>query len=359
MATRRRRSGHGFALPLVLFVIALATVLGAALLTMSAAEQRIVSATALQSDAYTIARGGIERFLVERIRLGFTRVPPAPVESTRLTFPDGYADVVLTELRAEQGTEPALYVLRSRGMRLDRGSPRRPLAERTIAQYARWQNATMQVRAAWASLQGIAWRNSAGALEGSDACGAAATVAGVAVPDAPGFQQGPGKVVPNGAPNQLLLGPPLLAPDSIAVNWARIRAGGLVAGEVAIPGSAWPTAASWNDPNFWPVVVVQGNFTLPTDGRGLLVVTGNLRLSGGRGWDGVVLVGGTVIEQGGNRVFGTLLSGLDRKLGVPAAAMDTVQGAMTVRYHSCHIKRALDAFRGLSAYRNATVDHWP
>lgn len=343
---------------MVLFVIVLLTVLAAALLTISASERRVTTAAGLQSDAYTIARGGLDQFLVQRAQLGFTGAPPAPSESARIAFPDGYADVVLTELRAESAGEPALYVLRSRGVRLDRSSARRPLAERTVAQYARWQYAAMQVLAAWTSLQGITWRNSAGGLEGADACAATADVAGVAVPDSPGFQQGSGQPVPNGSPAQLLLGSAASAPDSVVIDWARISRGGLVAGEIDIPGNPWPAAKDWTNPDFWPVIVVQGDLTLPGDGRGLLAVTGNLRLTGGRAWSGVVLVGGAIYEQGGTRIAGAIVSGLNRKLGVPPPSVDSVRGAMTVRYHSCNVALALDAFRGLSAYHNATVDHW-
>lgn len=352
--------GHrgGFALPLILFVIVLVTVLGAALIAMSVAERRVLTAASVQSDAYALARGGLERFLVQRPQLGFTQAPPAPVESTRLAFADGYADVVLTELRAAQGAEAALYVVRSRGVRLDRGSPRRPLGERTIAQYAQWQDATMPVRAAWTSLHGIAWRNAAGSLQGTDGCGAAPAVAGVAVASPPGFQQAVGPPVPNGSPDVQSLGGAPAAVDSVVMDWARISAGSLVPGAYDIPAGAWPAPAAWGNPTFWPVIVVQGDLTLPSDGRGLLVVTGDLRLTGGRAWSGVVLVGGAVWERGGNRVSGAVVSGLNRMLGIPAAAMDTVQGAMSVRYHSCDVTRALAAFRGLAAYRNATVDHW-
>jgi hypothetical protein len=347
------------AIPLVLVLIVLLSVLAAAALTVVGLERRTIGSSGLQADAYTIARSGLDRFISSRAQLGFMAIPPAPVESTRIALANGYADVVLTRVRIAQGLEPALYVIRSRGIRTDGSAARVPIAFRTVAQVARWQDPTMQVLSSWTSLRGVAWRNAAGELNGNDACGAAATVAGVATPDAPGFTQASGPPVPNGLPDALRLGPSATAPDSVRIDWTRLRTGGVVSSEVSIPPDAWPSPAQWADPNYWPVIIVQGNLTLPTDGRGLLVVTGDLALTGGKWWRGVVLVGGRVGERGGNRVQGALVSGLDRKLGGTGVPVDSVWGAFRVQYDSCNVARALSEFRGLAAYRNATVDNVP
>jgi hypothetical protein len=353
----RRRPG--IAIPIVLALIVLLTVLATAALTVAGVERRVTGSAAFQAEAYALARDGLERFLVRRQALGFTSVPPAAVESTRIALTNGYADVILTRLRDARGLEPALYVVRSRGARTDHSAPPVPIAYRTIAQYARWQDPGMQVLSAWTSLGGIRWRNAGGALSGFDACGAAAPVAGTAVPVPPGFSQGRGGPVPAGLPPVRDLGPPGSAPDSIRIDWARLRAGGLVPDEIDLPGTPWPSGAQWNDPDFWPVIVVQGNLVLPSDGRGLLVVTGSLTVPGGRWWRGVVLVGGRVDEQGGNRVEGALVSGLNRTLGGPALLPDSARGAPRVEYHSCNVARALGAFTGLSALQNTLVDNIP
>jgi hypothetical protein len=168
--------------PLVLGLVVLLTIVAVAALTVAAVERRTVTSANLQSDAYTIARTGLDRFVATRQQLGFTSVPPAVVESARVQLAEGYADVVLRRLRAAQGIEPALYVITSRGARTDRSSPPSPVAWRTVAQYARWQDPGGQVLAAWTSLGGIGWRTAGGALSGFDACGAATDVAGTAVP---------------------------------------------------------------------------------------------------------------------------------------------------------------------------------
>jgi hypothetical protein len=73
----------------------------------------------------------------------------------------------------------------------------------------------------------------------------------------------------------------------------------------------------------------------------------------------VILVGGAVTERTGNTISGALVSGLNVKLGAPAAPSDSVRGNFRVLYHSCNIARALAAFSGLHPFRNATVDNWP
>ena len=354
-ATARR---DGIAIPLVLILIVLLSVFAAAALTVVSLERRTVGSSALQGDAYTLARSGLDRFVASRTTLGFTAVPPAAVESTRIALNNGYADVVLTRVRTAQSLEPALYVIRSRGTRTDGSAAHLPIAFRTVAQVARWQDASMQVLSSWTSLRGLTWKNGAGELNGNDLCGAASPVAGVGVPSSPGYSQGSGPKAPNGFPDTLRL-PTASAPDSVKIDWARLRVGGVVPGEVDIPPSAWPGPAQWADPNYWPVIVVQGNLTLPSDGRGLLVVTGDLNLTGGRWWRGVVLVGGRVVERAGNRIHGAMVSGLDRKLGGVATPVDSVNGPLRVQYDSCSVSRALTEFRGLAPYRNATVDNVP
>jgi hypothetical protein len=343
----------------MLFLIVMLTVLAAAALTVSGVERRALGVAAAQTDAYGLARAGLDRFLVDRPRLGFTAAPPAATESTRIALAGGYADVVLRQLRRPSGLEPALYVVRSRGVRTDGSQPPRPIAERSVAQYARWQDASMQVLAGWTSLRGIAWRHAAGGVvSGVDACGAAGAVGGVAVPTVPGFSQLMGPPVPDGSPDILDLGPAVSAPDSVRIDWGRLLNGGVPDGSLDLPADPWPGAGQWSDPQFWPVIVVRGNLTLPSDGRGLLAVTGDLTLPGGRWWQGVMLVGGSVLERAGNRVHGAMVSGLNLKLGGAPVPIDSVRGSFRVLFHSCNVARALAPFRGLSAYRNATVDNW-
>ena len=99
-----------------------------------------------------------------------------------------------------------------------------------------------------------------------------------------------------------------------AVDWAGIVAGTVLPAEFVSP--AWPTAG--RDAN-WPVIRVNnnpgGDFTLPASGKGILIVTGNLIISGSRDWEGVILVGGSVRSNGNNTTRGAVIAGLNVKLG--------------------------------------------
>ena len=360
---RRRRAvfgvRRGIALPTVLLLITLLSVLAAGAMTLVGDERRVVGNDAAATQAAALARSGLDRFLSSRDSLGFTSEPPAAVESVRVVMRGGFADVIMEQIRQEQGlSAPALYVVRSRGVQLDRSARPRPIAERIVAQYARWQRPAMPVLAAWTSLSGINKQGSAGALSGIDACGAAVAVGGVAVPAVPGYSQSAGPPLPVGSPNVLDLGIPATATAAVTVDWAAVVNHGIAAAAVRLPGGTWPNGAQWSNPTFWPVIVVRGNFTIPSDGRGLLVVTGDVTLPAMREWDGILLAGGSLTATGGATISGAALSGLNAKVGVPNAAADQVAGTFVAQYNSCSVASALVAFGGLAPMRNATIDRW-
>jgi len=359
MARRHGRTRRGIALPTILFLIAILSVLAAGAITIVGSERRVLGNEGFSTQAFALARTGLDQFLLSRDSLGFTSVPPAPVESVRVMLSGGFADVVMERVREEGAgsvVSPAMYVVRSRGVLLDRSSRPRPIAERTLAQYARWQRPSMQVLAAHVALGGIVRSGVSGSTSGLDACGAASAVAGVGVPTTPGFTGG-GGAGPVGVPPVLDLGTAAQTAQAIALDWDGIVSQGIAAATVQLPGGLWPNGAQWGDPTFWPVILVTGDFTVPTDGRGLLVVTGNLTMPSLRTWQGIVLAGGTLQVSAGATVSGALVTGLNAKLGV-AVGSDQVAGDFVSQYDSCLVARALSAFDGLSALRNATTDRW-
>lgn len=354
----RLRNRSGIALPTILMLVAILSVMAAGAITLVGTERRVVGYESGATRAHALARSGLDRFLASRDSMGFTSIPPAPVESVRVAFPGGYADVVMERVREEVGiASPAMYVVRSRGVLLDRSARPRPIAERTIAQYARWQRAAMTVLAAHTSLGGVNYIGSAGTLNGLDACGAAASVAGVAVPTAPGYAQPSGPFIPSGTPNALDLGTSATAINAVSMDWGSIAVHGISAATVQLPGGAWPTSTQWGDPDFWPVIVVRGDFTVPSDGRGLLVVTGALTLPPSRHWDGILLTGDALATSGGATVNGAVVTGLNATLGATVAA-DQLSGPYVAQYNSCNVAHALDVFNGLTPIRNATIDRW-
>jgi hypothetical protein len=103
------------------------------------------------------------------------------------------------------------------------------------------------------------------------------------------------------------------AGNSDNIDWAGITAGTALAPDITIPPGSWP---SFTNPNYWPTILVNGNYTLPGNGQGTLIVTGSLTMNGSVAWSGVLLVGDNITSNGNNSVSGATVSGLNVKLGV-------------------------------------------
>jgi hypothetical protein len=355
----RRRTGA--ALPLTLFIIVILTTLSAGAFTMIGAERRVNDDTKARLDAYVLARRGMEQFVGSRAALGFTSTPPAPVESTTIALPGGFADVVMRQVRPPiDSTVPGLYLIRSRGVTtLGGGVSGNVTGERTVAQYARFQYASLDVESAWTAMSGLQKSGGSGTLSGVDGCGMKSAVAGVAVPHTPGYTQSGGSSVPNGSPNIKDMGTAAQTQAAVPLDWAGIVNGNAIQPDIEYPGGSWPSASEFSDPNFWPVIRVNGDFAVPSDGKGTLIVTGNLTIGGSTRWRGIILVGGALTSNGNNTVTGAVISGLNTKLGLSVPQSDVGNGTKTFSYNSCDVASAVGGFVGLVPYRNAGSDNWP
>jgi hypothetical protein len=341
-------------MPLVILVMVLLTVSLTAAFTLNSNELRVVDNHQEQLEAFALAESGRERYLSDRAAFGFTGAPAAS-ESARVVMADGYADVVITRLRPSTLTTNGFYALRSRGVRTVARRGGVPVAERTVGQFVMWRVGSMNVHAAWTSLSGLHKNGGSGTLSGVDMCGGMPNVSGVAVPASPGYTQNGGSSVPSGTPPIKNLGPQPASDDSVNVDWAGIVGGSALTPTITIPGQAWPSFA---DPNYWPIIKVNGDFSLPGDGRGVLIVTGSLTISGARHWDGVLMVGNNITSNGNNGVDGSVVTGLNRKLGLPVPQGDVGNGTKTYRYDSCKVARALAPLSALVEYQNAWSDNW-
>src|SRR5439155_423214 len=105
--------------------------------------------------AFTLAETGLELFIARRDSFGFRVAPPAVTESTRIVLTGGYADVVLQQLRADATAQRWGYVVRSHGVGTVKALRGTPAAERTVAEYAVWQPATINILSSWTSLSGL------------------------------------------------------------------------------------------------------------------------------------------------------------------------------------------------------------
>lgn len=341
---------RGFALPTAILVIAVMTVMIAGGFSLVSAERRSVSDQKAQVSAFKIAEDGLELFLVRRDSLlpYATRIPSAK-DSVRIQFATGYADVSLTRIRPVIGTQSGLYVVRSRGVETVGTYAGTPEGVRTVAQYALWEPAPMQVLAGWTALSGLDKNGAAGTLGGEDACGDSAAVAGVAVPLNPGFT-GDSTAVDSLA---------TITMDMVDIDWNAIVNQDAIKADITIPPGSWPSDAQWADTTFYPVIRVEGNieFTPPSTGRGMLIVDGTLVLNGSVGWKGILLVGDDIVSNGTNTIHGATVSGLNVKLGMEVDG-SVGNGTKEYRYNSCEVSKAAAPAGALVTLRNTWVDNW-
>jgi hypothetical protein len=220
----------------------------------------------------------------------------------------------------------------------------------------------MSTRAGWMSLTGLQKNGTSGSISGVDQCGMQPNIAGVSVPNPPGFSDS-GNFNPTGTPPLETFPSVQSAINSLGIDWQGIRNMTSITPDIVIPGGSWP---SFSNPNYWPVIHVTGNYNLPGTGRGILIVTGNLSISGNKTWDGIILVGTHLTSNGNNKVYGATISGLDAILQPDPQAWATAQGQnavgngnRTYHYNSCYVASALSSFGGLSPITNAWVDNWP
>ncbi len=362
---------RGVSLPIVIIfmaILALAVTVG---LARVSDERRIVADQQANMDAFAVALSGIERYVA------LTDTAPGLFDSVAIRV--GTRDtafVVIYRIQPPIGGR-ALYLLRSRGVS---HSARRfdaitPPAQRIVAQYATLET-PVDIDAAWTSLSGLRSLGNQGVINGFDECSTpSANVAGVAVPDRlytppAQFNEGFGAPPnPTGNPPIMILGGSGSHPDDarsyVHIDWNEIKNGTILNPDYlpTSPGT-WPVAADWS------VIRVNGDISLGAaqSGRGLIVVTDSLELTGGFTWEGLILVGKQLAVTGSTpapaRVRGAMISGLDVKLSTPPYFSESNSGTsgsdrIDVRYNSGHVRRAVARYARLSLLANAWTESWP
>ena len=349
---------RGFALPTAVLVIAVLAIMVASGFSLVSAERRSVADQKSQISAFQIAEQGLELYLIQRSTL----IPGAPIipvaqENVTIPLPGGYANVQLTRIRPPLGTRAGLYVARSQGVETAGAYAGTPQGVRTVAQYILWMPAPMQVLGGWTSLSGLNVQGNSATLSGNDRGDCdnngvydSVAVAGVIVSPTAGYSGKPG--VSSGIP-------PIdsVSADSVHIDWDAIVNHNALTATITLPGGSWPTDAMWADTTFYPIIRVNGNYTLQGSGRGTLIVTGNVVIHGNMGWKGVILAGGNLTSDGGNGVSGATISGLNVKLGIAVPPSDA-NGTKEYRYNSCEVARATTTSGALVTLSNTWVDNW-
>ena len=344
--TAQFRSERGFALPTAIFFVALLTLLLTAALLKVQGDRRVADSSGAAVTAVTVAQSGLQTYIANQT------VRPPNGDSTRINVAGGYTDVVARFAQRDDTLNP-LYVVRSTGYVIDPTQGADPQASRTVAQFVKWQSAGSlnTYPAVFTARNGLANWTGSGTfnLTQADSAGCGGAVAaGLTVPNnkpdpshAP-----PATIVYEEAPGQLGL------LDVVGVNWATL-----------IGPSFKPTYAGMTNPNTWSSYRITGNYTLTTSGSGLLIVTGDLTMSGTVTWAGVILVGKRLIFSGGlgsvATISGLVMSGLDGSGG--PGSMGTLGGTgltQNIRYNTCNLRKALQFLTGFNAISNAWVDNW-
>jgi hypothetical protein len=355
MSVLHRLNRRGATLPLGIIVLAVMSVAVAITYARITAERHTSSDLKAQLGAFAVAQTGLSRYMA-----ALTGKPGATHDTTMTDLLGGTAQISLRMLRDSTTTLlPAVYVITSRGSytAAKRYNSLTPSAQRTVATYALWTPAPFDVNAGVTSLTGVTANGNSGAYSGVDRCGSAPDVPGVAVPNGTWNAAHPNIV--DGSPDNAAVGmgtagPAGTAKDEVDIDWAAIVAGTAFPADYTSP--TWPTAGQFDN---WPVLRVNGDFTMPNaPGKGILIVTGNLTWSGGGQWEGLVMVGGTLIGNGNSTVYGAVMTGLNVKLGIAVPAFDVGNGTKIWQYDSCSLARALGHIGSLQRVRNGWTDSW-
>lgn len=357
---------NGFALPMAIFLLLVAAGVAATTMALGSGERQIMDGDAVGNDAIILAETGLEQFAARQKDPGFLSAtavafPDLVYDSSRHQFPaqGGYADLSVQRIRPELSeTEPALYLIRSRGVQDQGGWPGAPRGVRVVTRLGRFLRGTLQVQSAFTSLGGLRKNGAAGTIDGSDGCAAKASVAGVAVPDSPGFTGSSAGVI--GSPTIKSMGPtPADAAATVTIDWAGIVDGSAIIPDYVVPGDDWYAI----DFTTWPVVYVDNPgamYALPKRAgqQGTLIVRGDLDINGSNLWDGVILVGGALTSNGNHSVSGATMTGLNVLLGEAVPESSIGNGNKEFSYNSCNVANALSGQSRVYMMENTWFDSW-
>ncbi len=344
--SERARSGEGgFALIAALLALVGLTALATAGFLVSSSDHRVAQNQRATITAFYAADAALWTYLATQ------RGTPG-VASYSLA--GGTANVSALPLNepAAAGTD-RLYLVRAHGTHLP---PEGGRSVRTVGTVALTTPFEMEVPGALASGVGITKNGDSGELNGNDEAdasecpvGGQPAKPGVAVPPG-GYEQSGGDPVPEGDPPIHEEDPQTLL-ESTGLDWEGILDGSVLTPDFHIPPDAWPDFSSVSSDD-WPVTFVDKDWhdVGPTDdGRGILIVRGDLMMNGNFRWDGIILVGGAIVSDGNQTVRGGAVTGLNLLLGETPNETDLGNGTKTFRYHSCNVYEALSALNSLSA----------
>ena len=354
---------RGFALPITIFLIAILTLMLGSTFTRAATENRIAGGSKAAIVAMFVARSGLEKYFSQDFS-DWNR--PVSGDSMRLDLQGGWAWVVAEVLRTPADTmNDFLYIIRSTGYAENPRQPGNVLANRAIAQFAHWQTPWLDApRAALIAANGldIDGPSNKVVFDGRDRPNALCA-GDPLLPDGFGARlpasgnDDLGRAIYHGAPERLRSGTRQSVAQLVNIDWAAIRSGEF------IPDYTSPQNGLTGD---FPSQLVDGNYYESLkhfEGEGLLIVTGNLRVSDSRDywyWRGVILVGGEArFESDTTYIYGRVITGLNYLTGgTPDDTNVRATQLARIRFDSCNIRKSLAFMQGFVPLENTWVDNW-
>jgi hypothetical protein len=361
---RLRSNRDGFALPVAFLVVAFMTAGALGAFARAGSEARTIDNQQGQQKAFAVAAAGLEKFFAQTDTSIKSFIMPGG-DTVYITVWDMTPTVNMPDTKT--------YLVRA--IARTQGAGDRPSGSRTVAQFATRTGMTMQVLSAWTSLSGLWKEGSAGKIDGYDAasppCGDGAPKPGVAVPTGGYTQHGVGTVV-YGDPPVEEMGTQQEMASQINIDWAGMTdplnpklppdviycAGGYGYSSAWAPCGSWPTLERFANPDYWPVIVINGSSKLPSNGKGTLIVTGDLDLNGGDEWKGIILVGGRITDNGSGHIAGAVMTGLNVLLGQTVGQSSKANGTKEYLYNSCDVMNAASGGARLIPISNAWADNW-
>jgi hypothetical protein len=359
-ASAAGRAEAGFALPLVLFLVALLTALLAAGLMRVEGDIEVAEAGAATISARAVAWSALQTYTgtLSLDACGYPIRPPNG-DSVRINVPGGYGEVVARVVRRPADSLANwLYLISSTGYAIEPAYGPTPVGTHTAAQFALWQSGRLSMQAAFTAANGLTRTfGGNGQLHGADedstvSCRrpdkAALRVPWGGDPDLTDYDLTGTGVWESGSGSGIV--------TAANIDWARTLTAGVLAPDF--------TSVQTNDWNY-SLQLVSGNAVLGaaganTFGTGLLIVSGNLTILGNTlQWYGVILVGGQIrFDAADQRFDGLVASGLNAQLGSPASVGSIGGDYLDIDYNSAYVRRAMRPLMGFAPVANATFDNW-
>lgn len=345
-----RHGGQGgFALLVSLIAIVGLTALATGGFLLANSERQVSSNHQAVVEAFYLADAGLNDYLGNQ-----SGQPPAgPTTYGPYSYYEGSAVVTVTRVStAGASGDPGVYLVESEG-RYDPSATGNPVT-RTVSTVTLLDLSILpRPPGAITSGGGIKKSGSSGEINGNDECGAESAVAGVRVPVG-GYDQSGGGTVVYGDPAVEESTDPLdLDSDGSTEDearwWQGVLDGATVQHDHVIDesGDSWPDTSGGDMPVTY---VDQNNYSVGSEesGKGLLIVRGNVSFKGGFNWDGIILVGGSVTDNGIGEIEGGVMTGLNKLLGKTVSQDDlaqdtndddTLNGTKKFLFHSCYVKQ--------------------